>query len=97
MEDFGKGIDPQTGRELKYQRAKETADWQTENDEMGYKYIVIVCTVAHLDHTPENCDDNNLAFLCQQCHNRHDTQHRKQTVRDGRNKGQIKLFIEINN
>src|SRR5688500_8711600 len=29
------------------------------------RIIRIVCTVAHLDHTPENCSDENLKFLCQ--------------------------------
>jgi 5-methylcytosine-specific restriction endonuclease McrA len=32
----------------------------------------VVLTIAHLDHTPENCDDDNLRALCQQCHNRYD-------------------------
>lgn len=32
----------------------------------------IVLTVAHLDHTPENCADDNLKALCQRCHNRYD-------------------------
>ena len=32
----------------------------------------IVLTVAHLDHQPENCSDENLLHLCQGCHNRYD-------------------------
>lgn len=28
----------------------------------------VVLTVAHLDHTPENCDDDNLRAMCQRCH-----------------------------
>lgn len=32
----------------------------------------IVLTVAHLDHTPENCSDENLLHMCQKCHNRYD-------------------------
>ena len=28
----------------------------------------VVLTVAHLDHTPENCDDGNLLAMCQRCH-----------------------------
>ena len=35
--------------------------------------------IAHLDHTPENCSDDNLKALCQRCHNRYDAEHRKQT------------------
>jgi hypothetical protein len=33
---------------------------------------VVVLTVAHLDHTPENCADDNLKAMCQRCHNRYD-------------------------
>jgi hypothetical protein len=36
----------------------------------------IVLTVAHLDHTPENCSDDNLLHMCQGCHNRYDAPHR---------------------
>ena len=28
----------------------------------------VVLTTAHLDHTPENCDETNLAAMCQRCH-----------------------------
>lgn len=38
---------------------------------------VVVLTVAHLDHQPENCADDNLRALCQRCHNRYDQPHRK--------------------
>lgn len=41
--------------------------------------IQIILTVAHLDHTPENCDLDNLKALCQKCHNLYDQNHRKQT------------------
>ncbi len=33
---------------------------------------LVVLTVAHLDHTPENCDDANLVAMCQDCHLRYD-------------------------
>jgi hypothetical protein len=46
-------------------------DWQ--GHATGYKLIKIVLTVAHVhDHDPANCDDDNLAHLCQRCHNKHD-------------------------
>lgn len=32
----------------------------------------IILTIAHLDHTPENCHPDNLRALCQRCHNRLD-------------------------
>lgn len=45
------------------------------------KLIKIILTVAHLDHTPENCSDENLRALCQKCHNRHDAQTRADGIR----------------
>jgi 5-methylcytosine-specific restriction endonuclease McrA len=36
-------------------------------------------TIAHLDHTPENCAAENLKALCQKCHNKYDAKHRAQT------------------
>lgn len=35
----------------------------------------VVLTVAHLDHQPENCADDNLRTLCQRCHLRYDQAH----------------------
>lgn len=35
----------------------------------------IVLTVAHLDHTPENCEPSNLKAMCQRCHLRYDATH----------------------
>lgn len=34
----------------------------------GWKITRIVLTIAHLDHTPENNEPDNLAALCQRCH-----------------------------
>ena len=39
----------------------------------------VVLTIAHLDHTPENCDDANLKALCQRCHLAYDAEHHKAT------------------
>lgn len=36
---------------------------------------VVVLTVAHLDHTPEHCDDANLKAMCQRCHLAYDAGH----------------------
>lgn len=39
----------------------------------------VVLTVAHLDHTPENCDDTNLRAMCQGCHLHYDREHHAHT------------------
>jgi hypothetical protein len=54
--------------------------------------IRIVCTVAHLDHTPENCYEDNLKFWCQKCHNSYDAPHRRQTRRNSKLIGQLTLI-----
>lgn len=38
--------------------------------------VKVVLTVAHLDHHPENCEDNNLRAWCQRCHNAYDAKTR---------------------
>lgn len=39
----------------------------------------VILTVAHLDHTPENCADENLRAMCQRCHLRYDREHHSET------------------
>lgn len=34
--------------------------------------FMTVLTISHLDHTPENCGDDNLKAMCQPCHLRYD-------------------------
>ena len=40
----------------------------------------VILTVAHLDHSPENCDASNLKAMCQRCHLAYDSEHHKQTA-----------------
>lgn len=58
----------------------------------------VVLTIAHLDHTPENCDGSNLKAMCQRCHLTYDAEHhKKNAAQTRRNKSaQIDLvdFIE---
>lgn len=44
------------------------------------RVIRIVLTIAHLDHTPENCSLDNLRALCQRCHLLYDSLHHRQTA-----------------
>ncbi len=45
------------------------------------RIIRIVLTIAHLDHTPENCAADNLRAWCQRCHNRYDAKMRLAGIR----------------
>lgn len=40
----------------------------------------VVLTVAHLNHTPEDCRDENLKAMCQGCHLHYDRDHHAQTA-----------------
>lgn len=42
--------------------------------------VRIVLTVAHLNHTPEDCRDENLRAWCQRCHNRYDSATRRKGI-----------------
>ena len=47
----------------------------SEHPDTGSK---VVLTIAHLDHTPENCDRENLRAWCQRCHLNYDAEHHRQ-------------------
>jgi len=44
----------------------------------------VVLTIAHLDHTPENCSDENLRAWCQKCHNSYDAPMRAKGIKERR-------------
>lgn len=46
--------------------------------------VKIVLTIAHLDHTPENCEPSNLRAWCQRCHLRYDAKHHAENARQTR-------------
>ena len=51
--------------------------------------VRIILTIAHLDHTPENCAPDNLRALCQLCHNRYDMPHRQKNRRGSQHQGML--------
>ena len=56
------------------ERARWRCEWcpAAQGERHPVTGAVVILTVAHLDHTPENCDPSNLKALCQRCHNRYD-------------------------
>jgi 5-methylcytosine-specific restriction endonuclease McrA len=50
------------------------------------RYTDVVLTIAHLDHMPENCADDNLRAWCQRCHLRYDADHHKRNAQATRRK-----------
>jgi len=56
-----------------YRLARELANIENFSECECERRIVIVLTIAHLeDPNPMNCDPDNLAALCQRCHNVYD-------------------------
>ena len=41
----------------------------------------VILTTAHLNHTPEDCGDDNLRAMCQGCHLHYDREHHAETRR----------------
>lgn len=39
----------------------------------------VILTTAHLNHTPEDCQDDNLRAMCQGCHLHYDKDHHAAT------------------
>lgn len=75
----GQGLSWPDLQSWSYAQARQFAadlDWAEILGESP-KPIVIVLTVAHLDHQPENCDDENLRAMCQRHHLAHDAEHHK--------------------
>lgn len=61
-------------KRIRFDRAKGFCEWcgaenYTPHPITGSKVIL---TVAHINHTPEDCSEENLAALCQRCHLNHD-------------------------
>jgi hypothetical protein len=61
---------------------QQPARWYTHdgcslclNGDPECRPVMVVLTVAHMDHTPANCAPENLRALCQRCHLRYDREH----------------------
>lgn len=73
--------------ELGYKESRIMADLWNE-EEGGKNWIVIVLTIAHLNHDITDNSDENLAALCQRCHLKHDQVHHIKNSRITREKKQ---------
>ena len=67
------------------QRCEQTIDGKRCKARNGKPHpltgSIVVLTVAHLDHQPENCGDDNLKAMCQRCHNRYDAPTRARGIK----------------
>lgn len=68
--------------------APGTWAWCQHGKTVDYLRIIrIVLTIAHLDHTPENCALENLRAWCQRCHLAYDHKHHQQNAYQTRRRG----------
>lgn len=67
------------GQNLKFAGFK-AGNYVACSDGSMLKLLMIVLTVAHKDHTPENCEPSNLAAWCQRHHLAYDREHHKQSA-----------------
>jgi hypothetical protein len=56
---------------------------------------IVVLTVAHLDHRPENVAGENLRAWCQRCHNVYDAPARRAGIAQRKRAAEGDLFDEI--
>src|SRR3972149_7308041 len=81
-----RGRYPQDWRQISLRIRGERAGWRCEwcgaangepHPDTG---SVVVPTGAHLNHRPEDCAEENLAALCQRCHNAYDAPMRRRGI-----------------
>lgn len=53
-----------------------------ENYTINSRGSKVVLTIAHLNHNPADCRDENLRALCQLHHNRYDIQNRIKGIKE---------------
>ena len=78
---------------IRFDRAKGRcekcgSEYGEPNPETG---SVVVLTVAHLNHEPSDCRDENLMAMCQACHIRYDAPRKADERRYGKGVGQGRL------
>ena len=87
---------PEISRRIRFERASGRCEWCGAEHGRPHPITrsIVVLTTAHLDHTPENNAGDNLAALCQRCHNRYDGPKRAQNRKHNalRDAGQLRLF-----
>lgn len=56
---------------------------------------IVVLTIAHLNHKPEDCRPENLRAWCQRCHNAYDAPHRAQNRKIAQLEKDIRTLLDI--
>lgn len=69
---------PAISQRIRFERAGNRCEWCQAENKQPHPVTggMVTLTVAHLNHNPSDCRDENLAALCNQCHNAYDRQYR---------------------
>lgn len=83
-------------RRIRFERAKGRCEWcgATHGRPHPVTGSIVVLTVAHLNHQPEDCREENLAALCQKCHNAYDAPMRRAGIVRRRREAVGQLMLE---
>lgn len=94
---------PQISRDIRFIRAGGQCECEGEcgrgthsgrcpNRHHGRAYGTgsrVILTVAHLNHTPEDCRPENLRAMCQACHLHYDKDHHAETAAKTKHQQQV--------
>ena len=95
-----KGLYPpdwgEISQRIRFERAQGRCEWCGAEHGRPHPETrsKVILTTAHLDHDPSNNADDNLAALCQKCHNSYDAgkRHANRKRRAHKAAGQLDLF-----
>lgn len=78
----------QISKRIREQRAQNKCEFCGAENHQPHPQTgsLVVLTVAHMNHTPEDCREENLKALCQLCHNKYDAPNRAKNRKINRNK-----------
>lgn len=83
LHQAGEGYHPRGHSAWNFKRARTLLDtFFLDLDDI--RPTIIVLTIAHLNHTPEDCSDSNLRALCQRHHLAHDHEHHRANAQQTR-------------
>lgn len=90
----GQGLEWPSMQRWAYAEARQFAAESFDANPDGPKPIVIVLTVAHLNHDPTDCRPENLAAMCQRHHLAYDHDHHRASAQATRRAkaGTLELF-----
>lgn len=82
-------VEPRGEKMLRLEWPKPGEDaWCSDGSVREWRRVIrIVLTVAHLNHTPEDCREENLQALCQRCHLAYDHELHQQNAASTRRAG----------